>query len=95
MPRTTTSARNLVTIDDAARQLGLNHRTIRRYIAAGRLRAHRVGGKLIRIDQADLDALIRPIPAASAGGDAWHPCSGPRLPPGKRLRSSGPMPSTR
>jgi excisionase family DNA binding protein len=40
-------------------------RTIRRKIASGELPAFRYGRRLIRIDQADLDALFRRIPTAA------------------------------
>jgi excisionase family DNA binding protein len=44
--------------------LGVTPRTLRNWIAEGRLTAYRIGDKLIRIDRAELDALIRPIPTA-------------------------------
>jgi len=50
---------------DAAEYLGVTDRTIRNYISRGHLRAYRVrGSRLIRIDRSELDALLRPIPAA-------------------------------
>jgi excisionase family DNA binding protein len=61
--------RKLISIDDAADVLGLNPRTIRRYIAIGTLPAYRVGGTLVRVDQADVEALVVPIPAAAAAGN--------------------------
>lgn len=52
---------------EAAEYLGVTDRTIRAYIARGDLPAHRVrGSRLIRIDEADLDALLRPIPTGQA-----------------------------
>ena len=54
----------LISINDAAAYVGLDARTIRRYIAAGRLRAYRVGDRLIKVDQADVDKLIRPVTIA-------------------------------
>lgn len=57
--------RNLIPLADAAAQTQLNVRTIRRYIAAGRLTGYRVGPKSIRIDQVELDALSKPIPTVS------------------------------
>lgn len=54
---------------EAADYLGVTDRTIRAYIARGDLPAARVrGSRLVRIKLADLDALMRPIPTAGAGG---------------------------
>jgi excisionase family DNA binding protein len=70
MPRSATQHRQLtlVSVEEAAAYLGLNVRTIRRYIADGKLPAYRVGTTLIRVDQADVDALIQLVPAAVAAG---------------------------
>ena len=57
-----------LTIAEAAARLRVSTKTIRRYIDAGRLEVSRVGPKMIRIDVADLDALIVPIPAAPRPG---------------------------
>jgi excisionase family DNA binding protein len=56
--------RQLVDMNTAAGMLGVTPRTLRNWIAEGRLTAYRIGDKLIRIDRAELDALIRPIPTA-------------------------------
>jgi excisionase family DNA binding protein len=57
MPRT------WITIEQAAEQLGVSRRSIRRYIADGLLPAYRVAGDhLIRIAQDDLDQMMVPIP---------------------------------
>ncbi|MCB2175599.1 MAG: helix-turn-helix domain-containing protein [Actinomycetales bacterium] len=53
-----------VSIEQGAERLGVSTRTIRRMIAAGELRAYRLGGRLIRIDEQSLRAVLRPIPAA-------------------------------
>jgi excisionase family DNA binding protein len=58
--------RHLAPIAEAADYIGANPRTIRRYIAAGRLTGYRVGPRLIRVDLDELEALLRPIPAVSA-----------------------------
>jgi excisionase family DNA binding protein len=57
-----------LSLQEAARSRGCSERTIRRYIAAGLLPAYRMGPRLIRVDAAELDAMLRPIPTASASG---------------------------
>ena len=54
-----------LTITEAATRLHVSTKTIRRYIAAGRLTGYRVGPHLIRLDPAEVDGLLRPIPAVS------------------------------
>ena len=57
--------RRVTTIDGAAEFLGCTDRTIRKYIASGRLRAYRVADtRNVRIDVADVEALLVPIAAA-------------------------------
>lgn len=58
------SRKHLISIDDGAAYLGVTPKTIRRMIASGELTGYRVGKKIIRIKQSDLDALLRPIPNA-------------------------------
>jgi excisionase family DNA binding protein len=57
-------ARKLQTVEAAANYLKVSQRTVRRYIAEGKLTGYRVGGTLVRVQQSDLDALVRPISAA-------------------------------
>lgn len=52
-------------LNEAAERVGVSTRTLRRWIAAGRLTGYRVGPQLIRLDPAEVDALLRPIPSAS------------------------------
>lgn len=61
MPTQPLFARTLVPIDAAAEHLGVCTRTIRNYIAEGRLTGYRIG-RLIRLDAAEVDALAKPIP---------------------------------
>ncbi len=58
------SVRRLEAIPHAAEYLGVSTKTIRRYIAAGRLTAYRTGPRLIRVDLADVDALLQRVPTA-------------------------------
>ncbi len=60
------SKRSLVTIAAAAEYAPVAPKTIRRYIAAGRLTGYRMGPRLIRVDLAELDAILRPIPTAGS-----------------------------
>jgi len=60
----TTKPNAMLTIAEAADRLHVHSRTIRRRIADGSLSAYRVGPQLIRLDPAEVDALLRPIPAA-------------------------------
>jgi excisionase family DNA binding protein len=62
--------RRLASLEDAASYADLSTRTIRRYIAAGRIRGYRVGPRLVKVDLDDLDKLAVPIPTAGGGPDA-------------------------
>ena len=53
-----------LTITEAAARIGVNTKTVRRRIADGSLVGYRVGPRLIRLDPAEVDALLRPIPTA-------------------------------
>lgn len=53
-----------MTVKDGAAMCGKSTKTIRRLIAQGSLPAYRFGPKSILIKRSDLEALIRPIPAA-------------------------------
>ena len=68
MPVSTTAAPDhataWVSLEDAATHLGVSSKTIRRYIAAGRLPAQRVGPRLIRVRVSDLDAMGSPLAVA-------------------------------
>jgi excisionase family DNA binding protein len=64
----TRAARHLVSIGQAAELTAVSTKTIRRRIADGSLTAYRMGPRLIRVDLAELDALLRPIP--TTGGAA-------------------------
>lgn len=63
----TRQARQLVTLAAAADHAAVSIKTIRRYIAGGRLTGYRMGTRLIRIDLNELDAILRPIPTAAGG----------------------------
>lgn len=51
-----------VTQSAAAEYLNVTDRTIRNLIARGSLTGYRLGARAIRVDRAELDALLTPIP---------------------------------
>ena len=61
------AVRRLESISEAADYLGVSTKTIRRYIASGRLTGYRAGPRLIRVDLNELDAVLRPIPTVGGG----------------------------
>lgn len=61
-------SQRFVSLEEAAEYLGLSPRTIRRFIAAGRLTAYRAGPRLLRIELAELDNMLEPI--TTVGGAA-------------------------
>lgn len=60
------TVRKLISLTEAAEYMGVHTRTMRRYIAEGRVKGYRVGPRLVKVDKADLDGLMRPIPAVGA-----------------------------
>lgn len=58
--------RNLLSLADAAEYIGVHPRTLSRYRREGRIQGYRVGPRLVKFDQADLDALVCPIPPAGS-----------------------------
>jgi excisionase family DNA binding protein len=62
-----TPALHLVSLAAGAAIADVSVRTLRRYIAQGRLTGYRVGPRLVKVDLNELEKLARPIPAAQAG----------------------------
>jgi excisionase family DNA binding protein len=54
----------LIGLQEAADHCDVSYRTIRRWIADGRLKAVRVGPRLIKVDVDDLAALLQPTGGA-------------------------------
>jgi len=48
-------------IPEAARRCGVHPLTFRRWVAAGRIKAVRVGPRLLMVDAADVEKLMTPI----------------------------------
>lgn len=66
MPLTEPTQRRIASINAAAEYAGVSTKTIRRYVAAGRLTGYRIGPRLIKINLAEVDALLRPVPTTQA-----------------------------
>jgi len=60
----TTNVLVYLSIPQAAEIMGVCDKTVRRHIAAGRLRAYRCGKRLIRVRIEDIENLMREIPSA-------------------------------
>lgn len=58
----TSGNKRLVNIAVAAGYADVHPATLRRWIAAGRLPAYRVGPRLLKIDLGELDQIVRRIP---------------------------------
>jgi len=60
-----TAPRRLVALTTAAEYADVSTKTMRRWIAEGKVPGYRAG-RLIKVDLNELDAALRPIPTASA-----------------------------
>ena len=60
------TTRRITSINAAAEYAGVSTKTIRRYIAAGRLTGYRFGPRLVKINLSEVDALLRPVPTTQA-----------------------------
>lgn len=54
-------------LTEAAEILGVTDRTLRNYIARGKLPAYRIGARIVRVKRTDLETLFHRIPVV--GGD--------------------------
>ena len=61
---TTTITPAWLTGPEAQDYLNVTEKTLRRYVASGKLPAYRMGGRLLRFKVEDLDALMTPVPTA-------------------------------
>src|SRR3954470_23455695 len=84
--RSAPPSRHLAGGADAAAYADVSTRTIRRYIAHGRLTGYRVGPRLVKIDLDELDERARPIPTARGPGPGsdsrWAHTGTKKLSPG-------------
>lgn len=70
VPATTTTPdeeRRFVRQDVAAERWDVSVDTIRRLVAAGRVTARRLNGRILRVDLAEVDACFVEIPTTQAG----------------------------
>jgi hypothetical protein len=51
----------IYTVQEAADYLGVSTKTIYKWIAEGSLKAHKIGKRMLRIDELDLYNFIRPV----------------------------------
>lgn len=63
-------ARGLLTLHEAALQLGVDESTLRRWIARGRFPAYRTPGGRFRIAEDDLQLALEPAHRPATGGSA-------------------------
>jgi excisionase family DNA binding protein len=52
--------KNYETLAEAAERTHVSVRTLRRWIAQGRLNVYRVGPRLLRVDPDDVEAMMKP-----------------------------------
>ena len=65
-----TTPGQLAGIGKAANLVDVCERTVRRWIADGLITGYRVGPKLLKVDLAEIDALVRPVPTAALTTEA-------------------------
>jgi excisionase family DNA binding protein len=63
MPKTKADDK-LVSIAEAATYLDVNERTIRNMLTDGRLKAYKLGPRIVRIRLSDIDAALEPYAGA-------------------------------
>jgi excisionase family DNA binding protein len=56
---------DLIGLVEAADYCDVSHRSIRRWIKTGHLRAYRVGPRLLKVSITELEAMRRPVGGAS------------------------------
>lgn len=62
-------SRRLVSLATAADHADVSTRTLRRYIAQGRLTGYRIGPRLLKVDLNEVGQLARRIPTARGPAD--------------------------
>lgn len=59
-----------VSISETAELWGTTERFVRACVARGEISGYRIGSRLIRLNRAEVEAFVRPIPTAKVGGNA-------------------------
>jgi excisionase family DNA binding protein len=67
MSQATAEVENLITIAQAAREVGIAHHVLRRLLARGRIRSVRIGG-LPKVRLSDVRSAIEEYPACNHQG---------------------------
>jgi excisionase family DNA binding protein len=49
-----------ISIAEAAKYLGVSERTVRNMLYDGRLRGHRLGGRVVRLKLSEIDTALEP-----------------------------------
>ncbi|MGW5751291.1 helix-turn-helix domain-containing protein [Nocardia rhamnosiphila] len=60
-------SRRLISLKTAATLVDVDAKTIRNWIAAGHLRGFRINGHLLRVNHAELLALVEPVAVEVSG----------------------------
>ncbi len=69
-PRNAASGPEWLSLAAAAKRIGVSARTMRRYVASGRLRVFAVGPRTRRVRAADVDAMLLASAAPASEGTA-------------------------
>ncbi|MFF2082850.1 helix-turn-helix domain-containing protein [Nocardia sp. NPDC058176] len=67
MDKSATESRDLISLKTAAALIDVDSKTIRNWIAAGDIAGYRINGRLLRVERAQLLALVRPAELTPGG----------------------------
>jgi excisionase family DNA binding protein len=68
MHQSQSTAPRYVSIASAAEYASVSQKTVRRWIAEGRIQGFRLGRRIVRVDLTEVDACFRPIPTVRQAG---------------------------
>lgn len=52
---------HMISVAEAARRAGVHPRTMRRWVAEGKITGYRIGPRLLRVNPADVAHLLTPV----------------------------------